>query len=203
MSFESAISFFLACFVFSVTPGPGCFAVIAQSLTRGMKPALTLACGMILSDVLYLLAACMGLSVIATQWELAFNIIRWCGAAYLLYLGWGMWNTKHVDAAEAKASQKSASKLFSQGFLISVSNPKVILFYIAFLPTFMDLTALTANDIGLAVVLNMLALFAGQWIIALFASRAKSYFQSEKGAERLNKGAGSIMMTAGVFLATR
>ena len=92
---------------------------------------------------------------------------------------------------------------FVQGFLISASNPKVILFYIAFLPTFMDLTVLSTTDIVLASVLTLVGLMIGLMAIAVFASRARGWFRSERAMKRLNRSAGSIMASAGAYLALR
>ncbi|MDO6513420.1 MULTISPECIES: LysE family translocator [unclassified Neptuniibacter] len=203
MTLESALSFFVAVFIFSITPGPGIFAILARALTKGAPACLMLALGMTISDILYLVAACYGLAVIATHWSELFTFIRILGACYLLYLGWKMWHAP-LDLTEANGEKQSEGIMgFIQGFLISASNPKVILFYIAFLPTFMDLTALDNMDIALASFLTLVSLMSGLMLIALFASKARRWFKSEKAVNRLNKSAGSIMAGAGLFLITR
>jgi len=108
-----------------------------------------------------------------------------------------------VDAMTAETKQRKNSLSFLQGFLISASNPKVILFYIAFLPTFMDITALSHADIALASVLTVIALMIGLMTIAAFAASARRWFQSERAVKNLNRSAGSIMVSAGLFLASR
>ncbi|GAA0684771.1 LysE family translocator [Marinobacterium maritimum] len=205
MTAESALSFFLAVLIFGITPGPGVFAILARALVNGAGSCLMLATGMIFSDILYLVAACLGLAAIATHWSEVFTAIRIIGAAYLFYLGYKMW-TAPVSADEMSNSRVSRSGLagsFLQGFLISASNPKVILFYIAFLPTFMDLSVLTAGDIALASVLTLAALMLGVMSIAVFAARARGFFRSERAMKRLNQSAGSIMASAGAYLALR
>lgn len=204
MSLESAITFFIAILIFGITPGPGVFAILARALVNGARDCFMLALGMTISDMLYLIAACYGLAAIATHWGEAFTIIRILGAVYLVYLGWLMWNAPvDLEALETKASRTSMPLSFVQGFLISASNPKVILFYIAFLPTFMDLSVLTGSDIVLASILTLLALMIGLMAIAIFASQARRWFQSEIAAKRLNRSAGSIMIAAGAYLASR
>lgn len=204
MSFEGAITFFIAILIFGVTPGPGVFAIMARALVNGAKDCFMLALGMTISDILYLIAACYGLAAIATHWSEVFTIIRIVGAIYLVYLGWMMWNAPlNLEQSETKASQTSVSLSFLQGFLISASNPKVILFYIAFLPTFMDLSVLSGGDIILASVLTLFALMIGLMAIAIFASQARRWFQSEAATKRLNRSAGSIMVAAGAYLASR
>ena len=92
MTLEGALTFFIAIFVFGITPGPGVFAIMARALVNGAGSCFMLALGMAISDILYLIAACLGLAVIATQWGDLFTIIRIIGAAYLIYLGWKTWN---------------------------------------------------------------------------------------------------------------
>ncbi len=132
MSPESAISFLLIIYLFAITPGPGVFALLARSLASGVKPCISLALGMAVSDVIYLVLACFGLAVIAEQWAGLFMIIRFFGAFYLLYLGWKMWNASpdaSLQNGVCDVTFTTAQGLL-QGFLISASNPKVIFFYI-------------------------------------------------------------------------
>lgn len=205
MTLESAITFFIAIFIFSITPGPGVFAILAKSLSHGVMKTLPLSAGMVCGDILYLVMACFGLAAIAQQWEMVFIAIRYIGAAYLLYLGWKMW-TAPVSLDTGEATEKTRKQGWSaalQGFLISSSNPKVVLFYIAFLPTFMDVTALKGNDIVLAAVLAFMALMLGLTLISHSASQARRLMKSARAMKRMNQGAGGIMASAGAFLALR
>ena len=203
MSFESGLSFLIAVFIFGITPGPGVFAILARALIHGARSCLALSIGMIISDIVYLIAACFGLAAIATHYGEVFFVIRIVGALYLLYLGYKMW-TAPVNFDLDNADQKQLSKRmgFLQGFLISASNPKVLLFYIAFLPTFMDLTVLSGTDIAIASVLTFVGLLAGLMLIATFA-RARVWFQSERAVKGLNRSAGSLMIGAAAYLAGR
>jgi len=204
MTWESSISFFFAILIFGITPGPGVFAILARALVSGSRSCFFLALGMTVSDILYLIAACIGLAALATHWGEVFTVIRIVGAVYLVYLGWKMWHAPlDLDSAQNKEASAGAALSFLQGFLISASNPKVILFYIAFLPTFIDLSLLTQNDIALVAFLTLIALMIGLMGIAVFAAKARKFFKSKRSAKRLNRGAGSIMIAAGAFLASR
>ena len=204
MTIESALSFFMAIVIFGITPGPGVFAILARALVQGASSCSMLALGMTISDILYLVAACFGLAVMATHWSELFTMIRIVGAAYLIYLGWKMWHAPiDLEETESKATKSGMALSFLQGFLISASNPKVILFYIAFLPTFMDLTVLDGSDILLAAVLTLFGLMLGLMGIAVFAAKARFWLRSEVAVKRLNRSAGSIMAGAGAYLATR
>ncbi len=204
MTLESGITFFLAIFIFSITPGPGVFAILARSMTKGVRACVSLSLGMVLSDIIYLVMACYGLAAIASTWETAFLVIRYAGAAYLMYLGWKMWFSPVADSSlESEGGSKGEIASFIQGFMISASNPKVILFYVAFLPTFMDLTVLSGADIVLASFLAFIALFLGLTIISIGASQARRLMKSERSMKSLNKTAGGIMASAGAFLALK
>ena len=206
MSLESAITFFIAIFIFGITPGPGVFAILARAMVDGPKKCIMLAMGMIGSDVIYLILACLGLATIADNWSEVFTAIRYLGASYLIYLGYKMLKAlpqiKSDIQAETEAQKEDAMLAsFTQGFLISASNPKVILFYISFLPTFIDLTVLTAQDIALVSVLSSIALMCGLMLIAFGASRMAGMLKTPVAHQRLNRGAGSIMIAAGAYLA--
>ena len=204
MSLESGLAFFLAILIFSVTPGPGVFAILARAMTQGSGSCFALALGMAISDIVYLVLACFGLAAIAENYGVLFTIIRIAGAVYLVYLGYKMWVDRSHLMAELKPQSKRGDLMgFVQGFLISASNPKVILFYIAFLPTFMDLSVLTMTDIFTTSVLCFVGIMMGLMSIAVGAAWARRYFQSEKSMTGLNRVAGSIMMFAGVYIGTK
>lgn len=203
MSLESGLAFFAAILLFAVTPGPGVFAVLARALISGARSCFFLSLGMAISDIIYLVLACFGLAVIAHNWGEVFIVIRWIGAAYLLYLGYKIWTSPISDDLCSTVPIAGKFESFLQGFMISASNPKVILFYIAFLPTFMDVTIFSTGDIILAAILTLIGLMLGLTVIASCAAQSRKYFKSRKAMARLNKTAGSIMIGAGSFLALK
>ncbi len=129
--------------------------------------------------------------------------IRIAGAFYLLYLGWKMWTASPESSLRNNADDVTftAAKGLLQGFLISASNPKVIFFYIAFLPTIMDLNSLTPSDIALASGITLLGLMMGLMTIAICASSARRFFTSSKAVKGRNRTSGGIMIGAGFYLA--
>ena len=203
MSLESGLAFFAAIVLFSITPGPGVFAILARALMNGGRDCLYLALGMAISDIVYFLLACMGLAVIAHNWGEVFTVIRWIGAAYLIYIGYRMW-TAPVEVGNLNNKARTGKlKGFLQGFLISASNPKVILFYIAFLPTFMDVTLFNKVDIAIASIITLAGLMLGLMGIAVCSAKARQLFRSPVAINRINKTAGSIMIGAGSVLAMK
>lgn len=204
MSLEASISFFIAIFIFGITPGPGIFALLGKALTSGVKDCFPLSLGMTVSDIVYLVLATFGLAVIAENYSGLFLAIRFIGAGYLMYLGWKMWTAKVTSEIDNR-SIKTTSFMsgFIQGFLISASNPKVILFYIAFLPTFIDLTQLANSDIVILSILTFFALMIGLMLVSYGAASVKRYMKSERATRGLNRTAGGIMFAAGIFLLSR
>ncbi len=202
MSLESAISFFVVIFIFAITPGPGVFALLARSLASGLTPCFSLAFGMAISDVVYLLLACFGLAMIAEQWAGLFMLVRCVGALYLFYLGWRMWVSSSEISLQDRVSATHLTpvKGLLQGFLISASNPKVIFFYIAFLPNIIDLNRLTNGDIVLVSVITLMGLMTGLMFIAACASSARRFFTSATAVRKLNRTSGAIMVGAGAYL---
>ena len=203
MSFEAAVTFFVSIFIFAITPGPGVFAILAKAMVEGPKKCIMMALGMVASDLLYLQLACFGLATIADNWSDVFLIIRYLGAGYLIYLGYKMITafTHNQPISNQQKSQQTPLTSFSHGFLISASNPKVILFYVSFLPTFIDLTRLHGSDLILISVLSSIALMMAIMLVAYGASRLANVIKTPIAQQRLNKTAGSIMIAAGAYLA--
>jgi threonine/homoserine/homoserine lactone efflux protein len=203
MSFEAAVTFFVSIFIFAITPGPGVFAILAKAMVEGPKKCIMMALGMVASDLLYLQLACFGLATIADNWSDIFLIIRYLGAGYLIYLGYKMITafTHNQPISNQQKSQQTPLTSFSHGFLISASNPKVILFYVSFLPTFIDLTRLHGSDLILISVLSSIALMTAIMLVAYGASCLANVIKTPIAQQRLNKTAGSIMIAAGAYLA--
>ena len=161
-----------------------------------------LALGMVISDIIYLVLACYGLAALAEHWSEAFTVVRVAGAGYLIYLGVKMWRaTRQQNHSEIGLKEKSR-RSFLHGFTISASNPKVILFYIAFLPTFMDLSALSRGDIIIAAFLTLIGLMVGLMMIAIGTSSTRRYIHLPRGQKALNRTSGGIMIGAGAYLAS-
>ena len=202
MTIESSIAYFIAVTLFAITPGPGVFAVIARSLMVGWRNCLPMLLGITISDVVYLLFACYGLSYIAEHFNELFTAIRLIGAAYLIYLGWKFWTMPvEFGAFNGDIAQKTTEG-FMQGFLISASNPKVMLFYLAFVPGFVDLASMTKGDITVLSILTFMGIMIGTFIIAYSAARLRYLFSHKKHIRRLNRTAGGMLMGVALYIAT-
>ena len=202
MTFESAIAFFLAVFLFGATPGPGVFAVMARAMAQGATSCVPLAFGMVASDLIYLTLACFGLASIAENWSGFFTLVRIAGAMYLLYLGIQLWRNAKAEYQQTRVVSGYTASLL-QGFMISASNPKVILFYLAFLPTFISLSSLNSTDLVLVNLLAFLALMISLMVLAVLSAYLRRKAQSDKAMIFINRLAGSLMIGAAGYLLSR
>lgn len=199
MILESALTFFIATVFFAISPGPGVFAVIATSLINGFRASIPMILGIIASDCIYLFLACYGMALIAETWSLAFTVIRYLGVVYLIYLGWKMWTTP-VNIEKNSLIKGQALSRFLQGFWISASNPKVILFYLTLLPLLVNLAALDAFGFLTAATLTASGLLLGLLFIACSAASMRDFFKTDLSLRYLNKTSGTVMIGAGVYL---
>lgn len=204
MTLYSIIGLSVAMLVLAASPGPGVFATVARALASGFRPALAVICGIVLGDIIFLLFAFFGLSIIAQALGDLFFIVKICGGAYLIFLGIRIW-IREPALASNENGKRTGLRLgnFGSGLIITLSNPKVILFYCGFLPTFLDLSALTLSDLALVVGIITIVLASVLTIYAFLASRARRMFTNQKAVRRLNRAAGGVMVATGVAIATR
>jgi len=204
LTLYSAVGFAAAMLVLAASPGPGVFATTARALASGFRPALAVIGGIVLGDIIFLLFAAFGLSMVARVLGDLFFIVKVCGGAYLVWLGIKIWRQRPDPAlTNQNPAVRSTWGNFASGLIVTLSNPKVILFYCGFLPTFFDLSALTLVDLTLVVAIIAAVLGAVLTTYAYLASRARNLFTHERAVRRLNRAAGGVMVAAGVAIATR
>ena len=204
MSPATALAFAAAIFVLAATPGPGILATVSRSLASGARRSLPLILGLILGDLIYLLLAVYGLSYAARALGGLFVVVKLLGGAYLVFLGVRLWLTRASGSATSDLDPPgSALAGLLQGLITTLANPKVILFYGGFLPTFVDLQALALPDVLLLAGIVVPILFAVFTGYALLAERARRLIRSPDGRCRLNRVSGTILIVAGVWIAAR
>jgi threonine/homoserine/homoserine lactone efflux protein len=204
LTLYSAFGFAVAMLVLAASPGPGVFATTARAMASGFKTALAVIWGIVLGDIIFLLFAAFGLSMVARALGNLFFIVKICGGAYLVWLGIKIWLQKpELVQSHQNSSTRSYWGNFFSGLIITLSNPKVILFYCGFLPTFLDLSALTIIDLALVVAIITAVLSGVLITYAYLASRARKMFTNERAVKRLNRAAGGVMVAAGVVIAVR
>ncbi|QJP14400.1 LysE family translocator [Starkeya sp. ORNL1] len=196
---------FAGIFVLAVaSPGPAVVALLARTLARGRKGSGPLIAGLILGDLVWLSAAALGMAAVAAALGSLFFLVRLAGAAYLLYLAWKLWTapTALGHAAELPESG-SAFGLFGSGLAISMGNPKTMAFYLALLPTIIDLPRLTAAGFAelSVIIVVVMALVLGAYVG--LAHRARDLVASHRAVRWINRVCGGAMAGAAVAVATK
>ena len=186
-----------------VLPGPGVTALIARVLARRAHGAPAFIAGFVVGALVWFTIAATGLAVLASTFATIFVAIRFAGAAYLLYLAWKLWTAPARPLDTHQNSAGDSRRLFLTGVTINLGNPKVIVFFLALLPTVVDLGALT--PLGFFELALIIAAIASTVLTAyaLAAARARRLFTSPGAVRLLNRGSGVVMAGAAVTIATR
>jgi threonine/homoserine/homoserine lactone efflux protein len=194
------------CAVYALTvasPGPGVAAVIARGLAHGMKGTPAFIAGFLAGDLVWFGIAATGLAALARTAATLFVAIKWAGVAYLLYLAYRLWTAPAERVAVAGDERQHGWRAFMASFTLTLGNPKAILFFLALLPTVIDLTTLnllSIVEISLAMCLVQPAVLI---VYALLAAKARTLFTTPSAVRRLNRSSGVAMAGAAVVVATR
>jgi threonine/homoserine/homoserine lactone efflux protein len=204
MSTAGLATFCIAYLIAVATPGPGVAAVIARSLARGLQGVVPFVAGFLIGDLLWFAAAAGGLATLAHTARLAFVVVKYLGAAYLLYLSYRLWTSPAASLApRAAAREQNVWQLFMGSLTLTLGNPKTMIFFLALLPSVVPLEQLRLagyGEVALAIVL-ILPLTLGAY--ALIAARARRLLVSPRAVRALNRSSGTIMAAAAVAVATR
>ncbi len=196
---------FVAAYALAVaSPGPGVAALLARVLAKGLHGVVPFICGFIVGDLVWFTVAAAGMTVLAQAFEGVFTAVRYAGAAYLLYLAWKLWTAPAVPVGAQEAPPRDEGlKLFLTSLALTLGNPKTIIFFMALLPSVLDLRTLTL--LGAAEVAGTMVVVLGvvMGAYALAAARARQVFRSSRALKALNRGTGAVMAGAAVAIASR
>ena len=200
MDFTTLISLSIAAFIFGISPGPGTLAALSISTTRGLRSGLILSAGEAVGDITYLTLAILSLGYLAQILEPAMIVIRWLGAGYLIYLGISQFRLASLNINSNTPSSKNLIRLFFMGFLIGGTNPKVILFYLSFIPLFIDLSNIDLTT-GLQIASTVyVSVFASLVVVCIAGNQIKSWINKPRSIKILNRITGTMMIFVGLLL---
>ena len=204
MDLAGLLLFSSALFIAAAAPGPGLAAIVARVLGRGPRDAIAFSIGVALGDVVWLTFAILGLAALAQAFHEVFLVIKYAGAAYLLYIAYKIWTAPAV-AKDVTAEERAEhpARLLLGGLALTLGNPKTIVFYLALLPTILDLTRITALGFAelVAATLTVLGVvFAGYIVLA---ARARQLFTTPKAIRILNRTTGAMLAGAAAAVASR
>ncbi|QGZ42859.1 threonine/homoserine/homoserine lactone efflux protein [Pseudoduganella flava] len=196
----TTIWFFIIPFVIAAAlPGPAQGTMIATVMARGRASAVSFVTGMVIGNSIWLIATIFGLASIALRYEALFVAVKWCGVAYLLFIAWKLW-TAPVDAADGTAQKP---KGFAAGMLLTLGNPKAVVFFGAILPQAFDLSALSFGDALLIVALGAALDTAVQSAYLLGVLKARRVFGKPVHMRRVNRVAASLIGGCALLVARR
>ena len=203
MTLETAIAFAIGMFFLALSPGPGLATIISRALASGPMAGLAVTAGLVLADFAFMGVAMIGLTAIATTLGPLFLLVKYAGAAYLLWLGYRAFRSTASPLLVTPKSGKGLIKDVGLGFLVTLGNPKAILFYGALLPTFLDMTRIRPGDflILAAIVVVVSYVVYGSYIF--LAERSRRLLSSKSAARMFNRLTGSVLIGAGVAVAAR
>ncbi len=192
-----------ALFVAAAIPGPGMTAIVARALGSGFRPTFFMGLGLILGDLCYLTAVILGLALVAQTFTTPFLIIKYLGARYLVYIAWKLWTTGLIaQDIEAKRST-NVGLSFLSGLLVTLGNPKTMLFYVALVPTLIPLEAIGPKDYAALVSITFAVLIAVLIPYILLASQARTLLKKPNSLKALNRSAASILAGTAAYIAAR
>ncbi|MBW8447158.1 MAG: LysE family translocator [Arenimonas sp.] len=203
MTLTTLLAYSGALFVAAAIPGPGMTAIVARALGSGFRPTFFMGLGLILGDLCYLTAVILGLSLVAQTFTTPFLIIKYLGALYLVYIAWKLWTTGLIaQDIEAKRSTHVGLSFLS-GLLVTLGNPKTMLFYVALVPTLIPLEAIGPKDYAALVGITFVVLIAVLIPYILLASQARTLLKKPNSLKALNRSAASILAGTAAYIAAR
>jgi threonine/homoserine/homoserine lactone efflux protein len=202
MSLEMWIAYAIAAMIVLVIPGPTILLVISQAIAHGRRSVIPLAAGVTLGDFTAMTFSLLGLGAILAASAALFSILKMIGAVYLIYLGIKLWRSNpenhEINFADTKTSNRS---LFKSAFIVTALNPKGIVFFVAFLPQFVNPQSQTAPQLLILGGTFLLLASINATLYAVFAGHLRDTMQNTKVRRWFNRCGGSVLIGAGIFTA--
>ncbi|CDZ51423.1 LysE family translocator [Neorhizobium galegae] len=203
MSLEHWLAFVAASSVLLAIPGPTILLVISYALSHGRKVASATVAGTALGDFTAMTASMLGLGALLATSAALFTVLKWVGAAYLIYLGIKLWRApvseRVADLGEAEVTSVKPFKIFLHTYVVTALNPKSIVFFVAFLPQFLDLSQPLFFQMVVFEVTFLVLATLNATLYGLLASMARNTIRKPKVQQIVNRTGGSLMIGAGLL----
>ena len=185
------------------SPGPSIAALVARVVTRGLGGVLPFLAAMWIGEAIWLSMAVFGLAFVAQTFHYAFLALKWAGVCYLAYLAWKMWTAPVAIREDVLPPDDAPAKLFFTGLAVTLGNPKIMMFYLALLPTIVDLGSVTVVGWAelTATMAAVLILIDLAWAGA--AVQARRFLRSERAVRAANRVSAATMAGAAAAIAAR
>lgn len=203
MELTSLLVFAGALMVAAGSPGPSIAALVARVISKGLGSVFPFLLAMWIGEAVWLSLAVFGLAFVAQTFHFAFLVLKWLGVAYLAFLAWKMWTAPVGVEAGALPSVESPWRLFMAGMAVTLGNPKIMMFYLALLPTIIDLASVSLLGWAELVLTMMLVLVAIDLAWALAAGQARRLLRSPRAVRFANRVSAGTMAGAAAAIAAR
>jgi threonine/homoserine/homoserine lactone efflux protein len=202
MTFAQWLAFAIASAILVAIPGPTVLLVVSYALGHGRKYALATTIGVALGDLTAMTASMLGLGVLLAASAELFTAVKWIGAAYLIYLGFRLWRAPAVDPdAVTTGNDLHTGRIMAHAYAVTTLNPKSIIFFVAFVPQFIDPHAASVSQIAIFEATFVGLAAANALGYALLASGARRAIRKPSVQRAVNRTGGALLMGAGVFAA--
>jgi threonine/homoserine/homoserine lactone efflux protein len=201
MTLAHWLPFAIASAILVAIPGPTVLLVVSYALGHGRRYALATTAGVALGDFTAMTASMFGLGVILAASATLFAVLRWIGAAYLIYLGIKLWRAPVMRSDSADTSETRASRIFAHAYAVTALNPKSIVFFVAFVPQFIDARLPTLPQIVIFEATFLVLATLNALGYALLAAAARQAIRRQHVQRVVNRTGGSLLIGAGLFAA--
>ncbi len=202
MTLQHWLAFVTAAIVLCAIPGPTILLVISYALGHGKRAAMPLVAGVALGDFTAMTASMLGLGAILAASAGLFTVLKWVGAAYLVYLGIKLFRAPVGDAVLANAPTDRPLRMFMHAWAVTALNPKSIVFFVAFLPQFLDLTRPLFGQMLIFELTFLAVASINATVYALAASGARATIRKPGVQRAVNRVGGSAIVAMGLATAT-
>jgi threonine/homoserine/homoserine lactone efflux protein len=202
MTLELWAAFVAASSILLIIPGPTVLLVVSYALGQGWRTALPMAIGVALGDFTAMTLSMLGLGALLAASATLFTILKWIGAAYLVWLGVKLWRAGGTLEAAPRTDAASAARMLGHAWLVTALNPKSITFFVAFLPAFLDPHADFLTQMLVFETTFLVLAFANAFTYALVASRARGFVSNPRAIRAINRTGGGLLIGAGVATVT-
>ncbi len=198
MSIDSFLAFAAATMVLLVIPGPTILLVVSYALGQGWRAAVPLAIGVALGDFTAMTLSLFGVGALLQASATLFTVLKWIGAAYLVYLGFKLFRAGGTLDVAPVTDAKSSLKMLGHAWIVTALNPKSITFFVAFVPQFVNHDQPFAPQAVVMVATFVVLAFVNAFGYAFIAARARTTFANPLAIKIFNRTGGTLLMGAGV-----
>jgi len=203
LNFGILLAYCLALFIAAVIPGPGMTAIAARALGSSFRATLPMGLGLATGDLIYLTAVILGLAVLAQEFGTVFMMIKYAGVLYLGWLAYSLW-TAGIRISDIHSTRpRNFATSYLSGLFITLGNPKTMLFYLALVPSILDLASISALDYVILSVATLVVLLAVIVPYILLASRIRMLMKQPSRLRLLNRVAAGFMGGSALLIAAR